>query len=57
MPATPSLTEQLQPYPRQFLGSYPTPLEFLPRLSRSAGRSIYIKRDDELGPGMGGNKT
>ncbi len=57
MPATPSLTEQLKPYPRQFLGAYPTPLEFLPRLSRSVGRLIYIKRDDELGPGMGGNKT
>ncbi len=36
---------------------YPTPLEPLPRLSAELGRPVYIKRDDVLGPGTGGNKT
>jgi D-cysteine desulfhydrase family pyridoxal phosphate-dependent enzyme len=29
----------------------------LPRLSAELGRQVYIKRDDGIGPGMGGNKT
>jgi D-cysteine desulfhydrase family pyridoxal phosphate-dependent enzyme len=45
------------PAPRLPLGEYPTPLEPLPRLSRQVGRPIYVKRDDLIGPGMGGNKT
>ena len=39
------------------MAEYPTPLEFLPRLSEELGRAIYIKRDDAIGPGMGGNKA
>ncbi|NOY98386.1 MAG: pyridoxal-phosphate dependent enzyme [Chloroflexi bacterium] len=51
------LTERLDAYPRLPLAEYPTPLEPLPRLSRELGREVYIKRDDDLGPGLGGNKT
>ena len=39
------------------MAEYPTPLEYLPRLSRELQSRIYIKRDDGIGPGMGGNKT
>lgn len=34
----------------------PTPLEYLPALSRRLGVEFYIKRDDLTGLGMGGNK-
>jgi D-cysteine desulfhydrase family pyridoxal phosphate-dependent enzyme len=51
------LRKKLESYPRISLGSYPTPLEYLPRLSAELGRKIYIKRDDGVGPGLGGNKT
>ena len=43
--------------PRLPLAEYPTPLEFLPRLSKELKRDIYIKRDDGIGPALGGNKT
>jgi D-cysteine desulfhydrase family pyridoxal phosphate-dependent enzyme len=49
--------QKLANYTRIPLGRYPTPLEHLPRLSAELGREIYIKRDDEIGPGLGGNKT
>ncbi len=34
-----------------------TPLEHLPRLSSQLQRQVFIKRDDYLGPGLGGNKS
>ncbi len=43
--------------PRFPLAYLPTPLEFLPRLSRELGPRIYIKRDDQTGLAGGGNKT
>ncbi len=49
--------EQLNSIDRIPLAEYPTPLEFLPRLSVELGHPIYIKRDDGLGPALGGNKT
>ena len=52
-----SIPETLNSIPRLPLASYPTPLEYLPRLSKELGREIYIKRDDVIGPAMGGNKT
>jgi len=52
-----SILQKLARYPRIPLAEYPTPLEHLPRLSAQLGREIYIKRDDVLGPGLGGNKT
>ncbi len=45
-------------FPRVRLGQFPTPLEPLPRLSaRLGGPRLWVKRDDCVGPGMGGNKT
>lgn len=52
-----SLQLRLEHYPRIPLAKYPTPLEFLPRLSSQLGRQVLIKRDDQIGPGLGGNKT
>lgn len=49
--------EKLDTIPRIPLAETPTPLEPLPRLSQELGRPLYIKRDDILGPAMGGNKT
>jgi D-cysteine desulfhydrase family pyridoxal phosphate-dependent enzyme len=51
------LTRTLSAIPRISLAEYPTPLEPLPHLSAEMGSRIFIKRDDYLGPGMGGNKT
>lgn len=44
--------------PRVRLGTFPTPLQFAPRLSEAiGGPRIYIKRDDLSGLAFGGNKT
>ena len=44
--------------PRIRLGTFPTPLQFLPRLTAElGGPQIYIKRDDLTGLALGGNKT
>ena len=51
------IKEKLDRFVRVPLAEYPTPLEYLPRLSAELGREIYIKRDDGMGPGLGGNKT
>lgn len=49
---------QLAAYPRIRLGHFPTPLEFMPNLTRHLdGPNIYIKRDDCTGLATGGNKT
>ncbi len=48
----------LSRFPRTTLAHLPTPLEFLPNLSKTlGGPDIYIKRDDCTGLGTGGNKT
>jgi len=48
----------LSRFPRVSLAHLPTPLEFLPRLTRHlGGPDIYLKRDDCTGLGSGGNKT
>ena len=44
--------------PRQSLGYFPTPLIELTRLSKKlAGPKIFMKRDDNTGLALGGNKT
>lgn len=52
-----ALTAKLDSYPRLSLAEYPTPLEHLPSISKELDRPVYIKRDDQIGPGMGGSKT
>jgi len=48
----------LSRFPRVRLTQAPTPLEYLPRLSRLLdGPDIYIKRDDNTGLATCGNKT
>jgi D-cysteine desulfhydrase family pyridoxal phosphate-dependent enzyme len=47
----------LDAHPRVVLGETPTPLQALPRLSAELGRPVFVKRDDLLGPAIGGNKT
>ena len=48
----------LSRFPRVSLAHLPTPLEYLPRLSKHlGGPDIYVKRDDCTGLGTGGNKT
>jgi D-cysteine desulfhydrase family pyridoxal phosphate-dependent enzyme len=55
--ANDALRQRLDAYPCVPLAQYPTPLEHLPRLSDELGRVIYVKRDDAIGPAMGGNKV
>jgi D-cysteine desulfhydrase len=52
-----SIQAQLDRFPRLPLADYPTPLQFLPHLTEQLQRPIFLKRDDEIGPGGGGNKT
>ncbi|RME82658.1 MAG: D-cysteine desulfhydrase family protein [Caldilineae bacterium] len=51
-----TLRARLEDFPRLKLAEYPTPLYRLSRLSAELGRELYIKRDDLIGPAMGGNK-
>jgi L-cysteate sulfo-lyase len=45
-------------YPKKSLGFFPTPLAELKTLSSYlGGPKVYIKRDDQTGLAMGGNKT
>ena len=44
-------------FPRVSLGFLPTPLEPLARISEYLGLKVFIKRDDQTGLAMGGNKT
>lgn len=50
------LTHRLAQFPRLQYGRFPTPLEFLPNFSQQLGQPVWIKRDDGIGPAMGGNK-
>jgi L-cysteate sulfo-lyase len=51
------LLARLDVHARVVLGETPTPLQRLPRLSAELGRPVLVKRDDLLGPALGGNKT
>ncbi|HUM69768.1 MAG TPA: pyridoxal-phosphate dependent enzyme [Chloroflexota bacterium] len=52
-----ALQDRLDQWPRLHYGRTPTPLGSLPNLTRQLGGSqVWIKRDDDYGPGMGGNK-
>lgn len=43
--------------PRLRIAQLPTPVEALPRLSAQLGIRLFVKRDDQTGLAMGGNKT
>jgi len=48
----------LAAFPRIKLCQAPTPLEFLPRLTKALdGPQVWMKRDDLTGMGLGGNKV
>lgn len=47
----------LDKFPRVNISHAPTPLEIMPRLSKTLGCNLYIKRDDCTGLAGGGNKT
>jgi D-cysteine desulfhydrase family pyridoxal phosphate-dependent enzyme len=51
------LLARLDARPRVVLGETPTPLQRVERLSAELGRPVFVKRDDLLGPALGGNKT
>ena len=51
------LLAAIRPFPRLTLYHTPTPLQAMPRLTAAlGGPQLWLKRDDELGPGGGGNK-
>ena len=49
--------KQLNDFPRVSLGLFPTPVQYLERISAMLGTQVYIKRDDLSGVGLGGNKV
>jgi D-cysteine desulfhydrase len=50
--------EPLDRIPRVLLADIPTPVQEVPRLARTVGlTSLFIKRDDQTGLAMGGNKA
>lgn len=52
------IAERLASMPHVSLGHFPTPLEFMPSLTRDlGGPRIWMKRDDCTGLASGGNKT
>ncbi|WP_329042765.1 D-cysteine desulfhydrase family protein [Streptomyces sp. NBC_00178] len=54
------MTSESHPTERVLLGTWPTPLEPMPRLGRALGLGaddLWIKRDDLAGLGGGGNKV
>ncbi|MCL4869823.1 MAG: pyridoxal-phosphate dependent enzyme [Anaerolineae bacterium] len=52
-----ALNFRLNCFPKLVYGVYPTPLQRLARLEKRVhGPTLWLKRDDGLGPAMGGNK-
>ena len=46
----------LSSFPRLSLGTFPTPIQRLDRISQLLNVNVYVKRDDLTGLGLGGNK-
>jgi 1-aminocyclopropane-1-carboxylate deaminase/D-cysteine desulfhydrase-like pyridoxal-dependent ACC family enzyme len=51
------LNQLIDSYQRLRLAQMPSPLEPLPQISQALRRPVFIKRDDQLGPALGGNKA
>ncbi len=49
---------EIQKLERVGIGNFPTPFEFMPRLTEElGGAKLYVKREDMSGLALGGNKT
>jgi len=44
-------------FAKEKLGLFPTPIHYLPNISRQLGTNVWIKRDDLCGVALGGNKV
>ena len=51
------LVKRINNIPKVELANLPTPLEFLPNISKELEINLFIKRDDCTGLAFGGNKT
>ena len=51
-----SIAEALSQYPRETLTRRPTPLDYLPHLSKQLEIELYLKRDDLTDLALGGDK-
>ena len=47
----------MKTFAKESLGIFPTPLHYLPNISRELGTNVWIKRDDLCGVALGGNKV
>lgn len=48
----------LEKIPREKICTLPTPIQYMPRLSKYLlGVNVYVKRDDLTGIALGGNKN
>ena len=45
----------LNSFPQETLGIFPTPIQRLNNISRALGTNVWVKRDDLTGLGLGGN--
>ena len=47
----------MKEFSKEKLGLFPTPLHYLPNMSKALGTNVWIKRDDLCGVALGGNKV
>lgn len=47
----------MKEFAKEKLGLFPTPLHYLPNISKKLGTNVWIKRDDLCGVALGGNKV
>ena len=47
----------MNPFEKESLGLFPTPMYRLPTISRAPGTNVWIKRDDLCGAALGSNRV
>ena len=47
----------MKEFAKEKLGLFPTPMHYLPNISKKLGTNVWIKRDDLCGVALGGNKV
>ena len=47
----------MKEFAKEKLGLFPTPMHYLPNMSKELGTNVWIKRDDLCGVALGGNKV